>query len=1057
MNGRRERLRVLFVEDSPQDCELVLNELKRAGFDVEHRRVQTQPALEEALRTFSPEVILSDFTMPQLTGSEALSIVRVSVPETPFIFVSGTIGEDRAADAMKLGATDYVLKDRLKRLAPAVRRALQEAKERIQYQQAQRALRESEERFRSFMRHLPGRASITDFEGRYTYVNENWLVAFGKAASDVLGRTHDEVWPPERVARLKPYHQQVIETNQSVSRVFGTGPGGHDRWWLSHYFPIPDAHGKTAMVGTIAMDITAQKLQEEKIARLNRIHAVLSGINSLIVRVRDRQELFNEACRIAVEHGGFGIAWVGMLRPETLTVVPVAWGGIDAGALALSENTARTDIPLGGGLVGRAIRSKRPAFSNDLTKEHSVGGERRSEAMRRGYRSVIVLPLLAADEVVGNLSLFAKEEDFFNEGEIKLLTELAGDISYAISNIALQEKLAKLSRIRAVSSTINAAIVRIRERALLLEETCRIALEQGKFELVWVASLDQERQEIRPVAWAGFSEEAAKAVSWASISAAKGTLGEAIRTRRPAVRDDIEAQLPAGKLRQEALKKGCRSTVCVPVAVDDTVVALIVLFAPGVGFFDEDELALLNEMTTDVSFALQSIERQEKLNYLAFYDALTGLPNRMLFCERLNQALHTAKQEGRKLALVFSDMKRLRFINESYGRQTGDALIQEIARRFRAIWPDPEHLARIAADCFAGILTDIKEAADVAHLVEGSVANAFAGQFTIESRELSVAMTAGIVISPTDGEDADTLCKNAEAALNKAKKSGDRYLFYQPAMNARVAETLSLENKLRKALDAEQFVLHYQPKIALADGSISGLEALIRWNDPETGLVPPARFIPLLEETGMILEAGQWAIRRALLDCAGWNAQGLKPPRVAVNVSAVQLRQKNFVDVVRLALQECETTPDALDLEITESLIMEDIEGNIEKLRAIRDMGVSIAIDDFGTGYSSLGYLAKLPVNALKIDRSFIVTMAESADSMSIVSTIISLAHSLNLKVIAEGVDSEAQSKFLRLLRCDEIQGYLISKPLSHGAITDLLREQENRDGRLRTSKGPSG
>jgi diguanylate cyclase (GGDEF)-like protein len=577
---------------------------------------------------------------------------------------------------------------------------------------------------------------------------------------------------------------------------------------------------------------------------------------------------------------------------------------------------------------------------------------------------------------------------------------------------------------------------------MLLAETCRIAQEHGRFEMVWIAELDLERQQVRPVAWAGFSEEAARAVSWTSITSTKGTLGEAIRTGKPAVRDDIEVQLPAGKLRQEALQKGCRSTVCVPVMADGAAIALIVLFAPGVGFFDSDELALLNEMAADISFALEAIERQEKLNHLAFYDALTALPNRTLFSERLDRALHAAKQGGRKLALVFSDVKRLRFINESYGRQAGDALIREIAGQFRTAWPDPEHVARIAADCFAGILPDVRDAADIAHVVERSVGAASVRQFTIEGRELSVAMTAGIVIFPADGEDSETLCRNAAAALNKAKKTGENYLFYQPAMSARVSETLALENKLRKALASEQFVLHYQPKIAMAGGKISGLEALIRWNDPETGLVPPMHFVPLLEETGMIREAGQWAMRRALRDCSAWKAQGLTAPRVAVNVSPIQLRQNNFVDIVRLAIDECGFAPHALDLEITESSIMDDIAGNIGCLQAIRDMGVNVAVDDFGTGYSSLGYLAKLPIDALKIDRSFIATMGTSADSMNIVSTIISLAHSLNLKVIAEGVETEEQAKFLRLLKCDECQGYFFSPPLPFGDIAELLRGQ---------------
>jgi EAL domain-containing protein (putative c-di-GMP-specific phosphodiesterase class I) len=262
-------------------------------------------------------------------------------------------------------------------------------------------------------------------------------------------------------------------------------------------------------------------------------------------------------------------------------------------------------------------------------------------------------------------------------------------------------------------------------------------------------------------------------------------------------------------------------------------------------------------------------------------------------------------------------------------------------------------------------------------------------------------------------------------------------------MNAAVSETLLLENKMRRALENQQFVLHYQPKFDLASGRISGVEALIRWNDPKAGLVPPAQFIPLLEETGMILEAGRWATRQALADYRRWYTQPLQPVRVAVNVSSIQLRQKDFVDTIRHVIEESGAAPHGLDLEITESLLMEDIGRSVDKLRAVRDMGVNIAIDDFGTGYSSLGYLAKLPVNALKIDRSFIVRMVDDPDSMTIVSTIISLAHSLKLKVIAEGVDSEQQRKILRLLRCDEIQGYLVSRPLPSEDLLHLLGESQ--------------
>jgi EAL domain-containing protein (putative c-di-GMP-specific phosphodiesterase class I) len=286
------------------------------------------------------------------------------------------------------------------------------------------------------------------------------------------------------------------------------------------------------------------------------------------------------------------------------------------------------------------------------------------------------------------------------------------------------------------------------------------------------------------------------------------------------------------------------------------------------------------------------------------------------------------------------------------------------------------------------------------------------------------------------------LLKNAEAALKKARASGEKYLFYAPQMNARVAEVLSLENKLRIAIAERQFVLHYQPCVDLKSDRMTGMEALMRWDSPELGLVDPARFIPILEETGLIVDAGKWALERAMSDYRQWLTRELRPLRIAVNISALQLRQKDFTSLVENAFQNGNGGLFHLDLEITESVIMEDIERYIPKLRAIKEMGVGIAIDDFGTGYSSLSYLAKLPVTALKIDRSFVEHMVANADSMAIVATIISLAHALNLKVIAEGVESEDQLHLLRLLKCDEIQGYLFSRPQPPGEIEALFRRE---------------
>jgi EAL domain-containing protein (putative c-di-GMP-specific phosphodiesterase class I) len=346
-------------------------------------------------------------------------------------------------------------------------------------------------------------------------------------------------------------------------------------------------------------------------------------------------------------------------------------------------------------------------------------------------------------------------------------------------------------------------------------------------------------------------------------------------------------------------------------------------------------------------------------------------------------------------------------------------------------------VARVGADHFAVVVPNLKHEESLVRGLEQGSRCIDGDPYIVTGTELRISTRSGVALFPGDGDDADTLFRNAEAALKKSS-SGERYLFYTRQMTERIAEKVALENKLRQALEKDQFVLYYQPKVDVDTRRVVSVEALIRWRSPELGLVPPLEFIPLLEETGLILQVGSWALKRASLDHRDWMEQGLKAPRIAVNVSPIQLRQRDFVDVLNRAIMGG-ATPPGIDLEITEGVVMEDIQANIEKLTSLRRLGVNIAIDDFGTGYSSLGYLAKLPVQSLKIDRSFIIAMVEDPDTMTLVSTIISLAHSLRLKVVAEGVDSEDQAKHLRRLRCDEMQGYLFSKPLPRDELTVLL------------------
>jgi PAS domain S-box-containing protein/diguanylate cyclase (GGDEF)-like protein len=608
---------------------------------------------------------------------------------------------------------------------------------------------------------------------------------------------------------------------------------------------------------------------------------------------------------------------------------------------------------------------------------------------------------------------------------------------------AQQRRIERLTRVHAVLSGINAAIVRVHERGQLFEEACRIAIEAGRFRMAWIGVVDEEAMVVRPAASGGeigrFFEEAPLAVVETRADG-QGLVGRAVRGMTPVVSNDIEHD-PQRLMKKECAERGILSLAVLPLIVSGKAVGVLCLYSGETGFFDDEEMRLLGELAGDISFALDHIAKEEKVNYLAYYDVLTGLPNRAFFSEILDQQLQKlAGPDGaHAVAVALGDIERFRNVNDTLGRPAADRLLCQVAERLKQCAGTEVHLARVEADLFAFALPGMRDAAQAAHAVEHMLGQCFAHPFTVDGRELLLSMRLGIAIFPADGTNTDVLYRNAEIALVKAKAATERYLFYAPDMNARVAETVALEHRLRRAVEHRQFVLHYQPKVSSRTGRLVGLEALIRWNDPEAGLVPPAQFIPILEETGLILPVGEWAMREAVAQHARWRADGLRPPRIAVNVSAIQLRRRDFVRTVKGALDSQKGAEHSLDLEITESLIMANAEENVEKLQQLRAMGVHIAVDDFGTGYSSLRYIAQFPLDSLKIDRSFIVRMPSSSGDMSIVSTIIALGHDLQLTVVAEGVDSEEQAKLLRLLKCDEMQGYLFSRPLPAPGTEKLI------------------
>lgn len=861
-------IRVLLTEDVAADAELEVRELKRAGLRVAHRIVESEESFEQALREFAPDVILSDFAMPHFDGMAALALARELAPDTPFIFVSGTIGEEYAIRALKNGATDYVVKSNLVRLPAAVERAVAEARERRGKRRAEIELEIARERLTSIFQSLPDMLWSVDLQSdQIIYVSPAARAIFGRDPEDFVndaGLWLEAVHPEDR--ELVAAAWQGVKRGEAFDLDYrALHPDGTVRWVNDRARMVEGAAGVSDRVDGVVRDITDRVEQDRRLVRLQRIREVIGALNAAIVRIRDRQALFREFCRIAVSQGGFVLA----------RIIELDRGG-KAHVAAHTDPDART------------FQGMIDAYNDDPA----------------GARSLFALAARSGRQVIS--------DDIANDARVLNRAELTREGNYAL--------------------------------ALL------------------------------------------------------------------------------------------------PAVIDGRTACIVVLRAREPGFFDQEELRLLTEMVSNIAFALELMEKQDRITYLALFDPLTDLPNRTLFQERLTQAVEAARRSDSKLGLALLDIERFKAINDTFGQHGGDRVLKEFAGRLQRMVRDDGHVGRLAGNLFAVTFHDVTDASHLGRAMESAERRFLAQPVELDGQELRLTAKAGIAIYPDDGADADALLRNAEATLKKAKETGERYAFYAPQLNAQVAELVELEQRLRQAAERGEFFLHFQPKLELATRRIVGLEALMRWHGPKGVLMSPARFIPVLEQTGLILEAGRQALAAATAAYRGWHAMGLNPPRIAVNVSAIQLRRPGFVAEVRAALGDPGDDGGGVDLEVTESLLMSDIESSIRKLQELRGAGLRIALDDFGTGFSSLSYLSKLPIDTLKIDRSFIHGMTERADDTSIVSAIISLAQALRLKVVAEGVETEPQAQLLRLLRCDQAQGYLFSPPQPAERIEALLK-----------------
>jgi diguanylate cyclase (GGDEF)-like protein/PAS domain S-box-containing protein len=906
-----------------------------------------------------------------------VAALREVAPAVPVIAV--TADEPAGIAALRDGAQEYLVAGEVtpSTLARTVRWA-------IERRSVQDALQHSSAHHQAIVENLTEGVIVHGMCGAITTANP--------AAADILGLTLDQLCggtprdPRWRAVREDgsplPGDEHpasvTLRTGQELTDVvLGVErPDGERVWLLVCSRMLSDgAEGAPYGVMVSFRNVTRRRALDKRIARLTRLYSLLAVANQAILRADSRQEVYDAACQVTVRDGGLALAWIGLLEEGGLH--PVAQAGTDDGYLATLAPRLVNPVELHDH-IGVALQFGVEVVAEDLSSDTLIG-DGRSEALARGFRSLAVLPLHAREEILGVLAVYAAQPGFFDSEELQVLTDLAADISFALERIDANE------------------------RSRAAEQRLR-ALVQNVSDVITVHDPDGRIRYVSPSGMALVGDGADLAAPQRmedylhpdDVTRARA-LFRALAERRGPVHP-VEVRL--------AHQNGAwRHFECVGVnLLDDPAVRGIVVTSRDVTARREAEAALRHQ---------------------ALHDALTGLPNRALLLDRLERAL----ARSRSVALLFIDLDRFKLINDSLGHSSGDEVLRAIADLLRSGLRSQDTLARIGGDEFVACCEDIPEA-EIIQIVR-RLEDRLRAPLGLGDRQLHISASIGIAIG--DRHDTpESLLREADAAMYMAKANG-RGCHAVFDADADVGwDRLALEEALRHGIEHGELEVHYQPELSLTDASVFGVEALVRWRRPSLGLISPGEFIPMAEETGLVVPLGTWVLREACRQVVRWRAEHPEwaPSTCSVNLSARQLADPGLVDLVGEVLEETGLPPETLWLEITESVLMEDTKVTAEVLSGLRDLGVHLAVDDFGTGYSSLLYLKRFPVSVLKIDRSFVDGLAREAEDTGIVTAVIDLAHSLGLQAIAEGVETPAQLQELCELGCDLAQGYLWTKPL---------------------------
>ena len=734
---------------------------------------------------------------------------------------------------------------------------------------------------------------------------------------------------------------------------------------------------------------------------LTRMYATLSATNEAIMHAKSAQDLYQRVCDAAVHGGKFRITTVLLPDEHSRWMRVTAVAGPEERymreAIRLSVDPG---VPEGQGQTGIACRTREACVTNDLLGDpRNVAWH--EHARRIGVLSAASVPLVRNGRSIGVLNLYAGEKDAFDADIVALLKRVAENVAFALENLERDAE-----RLQAEQ--------RLRES----EERFRSLTELSSD---WYWEMDTR---LRFTQFGGLGKKAppyyiGKTARELNMEPEDGwEIHDAGYKSMQPFRDLIMKSMHRGEVRYVAVS--------------------------GMPRFDAKGKHIgyrgISRNITDRKRA------EAKIQYLATHDGLTALPNRAMFGQLLSHALRSAKRYERKFAVLFIDLDRFKLVNDTLGHEAGDVLLKEMARRLKECLRASDVIARLGGDEFVVLVQEVNEAEQVTAVARKILAAAIK-PMDILGHEIRVTASIGISVYPGDAEDEQSLMKNADVAMYLAKEEGkNNFQFYSKEIRPQSLERLALETNLRHALERGEFTLHYQAKVDLKTGAITGVEALIRWQNPQLGSVSPMQFIPLAEETGLIVPIGRWVLRTACAQNVAWQRQGLPPICMAVNLSMRQFQDENLLSDIRSALEESRMQAELLELEITEGMVIQNVERAVSLLTAIKAMNVRIAIDDFGTGYSSLAQIKRFPIDTLKVDRSFIRDIPRETEDKAITQAIIAMGKTLSLTVVAEGVETEEQETFLREHACDEMQGYYFSRPISADDFAALLLKHRKSD-----------